>query len=223
MPSSASPYALFLSLVLTAAAVRALTGATSTSRVPSLEPAFQDVQSILPSRVHRLWSSMRMKYGKALQGQLSLSDMVELLALCSVIPGIWIWRRQLGSQGRGIGGAEQNERNAGRSKKRIPWGFGQSRKWGMDSQSKNSYEYKPNVINLQMRNLQTQAYCKSIPASSLTLHPSRPILRSANSTDRILKLTSCPPYPHPSPFSSSYMVSEVRWHNSIPFLPALST
>ncbi len=138
MPPSSSLNALLAPLILTAGKIGALTGETSIPAAPtspSLRAYFQYVQDTAHTALRLLWDLIRAKYERALHGQLRVSDMVQLLAFCSLIQGLRVWRGQHRSQGAEIHGVENEELKAGGaergSRMKEYLNFSRSSKFGM--------------------------------------------------------------------------------------------
>lgn len=110
-------HAIVLCAVLIAVTAGALTGATSTEavrgtgsvQVTALNHDTRDVIRSIPSLFLGL---VRQRYARTIRGQLGLSDMVQLIALCGFIYGMWVWRRRSASQSKDSGSAGSNERKA---------------------------------------------------------------------------------------------------------------
>ena len=104
MPASSSPNILpSINPIPTAAG--ASTTATSNSAVrllQSFEISLRNVCDFFSSwfiDLRRLWDLVGSRYERARHGQLGWSDMVQLLALCSLIQGIRVWRKSAGKKG----------------------------------------------------------------------------------------------------------------------------
>lgn len=113
MPLPSFLYVIVSCIVLTAGTVGALTGAASSHAVGGLgsgqNAALNDSQNAVCSGLSFCSGLARRKYGSAVQGQLSLSDMVQLVAFCGFIQGIRVWRRRSASQEEGMGDAGYRE------------------------------------------------------------------------------------------------------------------
>ena len=95
----------------------------ASASAPAPAPApFQQLCHVLTSYLALAWAVIRRKYQKILHGQLGFVDMVQLIALCSFVQGIRLWRntsstrREQGS----IKDASHDERKAGGSMKPSP-------------------------------------------------------------------------------------------------------
>jgi len=151
------PYHAIVScVVLTAGTAGALTGAPSTQAVRGLasvqNAALNDTQDAVRSALSFCLDIVRQEYGRAIQGQLGLSDMVQLVAFCGFIQGIRIWRRRSASQTEEIGDAGRCERRAASSTKRSSTGNPKLGKLKSDPTSARS----DNILS-QMQSLQTLA------------------------------------------------------------------
>lgn len=100
-------------VALVAGTVGGLTGAASSHVVRGLgydqNIALNDSQNAVRSGLSFCLGLIRRKYGSAIQGQLGLSDMVQLVAFCGFIQGIRVWRRRSASQEEGMGDAGYSE------------------------------------------------------------------------------------------------------------------
>lgn len=106
MPSASSSasflYLLLSATVFAASTSRASTGGSSASPVRPPEsdriPLLHHAQNTVFSGIRLFWSLICGKFERAIHGQLGLSDMVQLFALCSVIQSIRVWRGRCGQQ-----------------------------------------------------------------------------------------------------------------------------
>ena len=116
------------------------------------EPAFASV----PAPFRQLWhvstpyltlvcGAIRRKYQRTLHAQLDFVDMVQLVALCSIVQGIRLWRKRSFTQRAlpGTSGADHTEHNAGASAKASSLSVGSSRlgefQWRMHRQSRKTH------------------------------------------------------------------------------------
>lgn len=123
-------------IVLTAGTIGALTGAISAQAVRHLgsvqDVALDDDQNAVRSGLSFCLGLVRRKYGSVRQGQLGLSDMVQLVAFCGFIQGIRLWRRRSALQEEGMGDAGYSERkDSSPTKGRFFWSSTGSPKLGM--------------------------------------------------------------------------------------------
>ena len=95
MLSHSSLYALLAVVAITAEALR---GTTATNTLPASTSvpvsALQDLRHALYSALLSSGALIRQRYQRIIQGQLNHLDMVQLLAACSIIHGIRLWRRR---------------------------------------------------------------------------------------------------------------------------------
>ena len=89
--------------VLLSLSVKIVTAAEASSEPPPQHPVrvqasasapapFQQLCHVLTSYLALAWAVIRRKYQKILHGQLGFVDMVQLIALCSFVQGIRLWR-----------------------------------------------------------------------------------------------------------------------------------
>ena len=80
---------------------------------------FQQLGHVLTSYLALAWAVIRRKYQKILHGQLGFVDMVQLIALCSFVQGIRLWRNTSSTRKEqgSIKDASHDERKAGGSMK----------------------------------------------------------------------------------------------------------
>lgn len=85
----------------------------------SAQAYFQQLCHVSISYLARAWAVIRQKYQRTLRGQLGFVDMVQLIALCSVVQGLRLWRKRSPSQQEqaGTSNAGHVERKAGGSTK----------------------------------------------------------------------------------------------------------
>ena len=88
--------------------------ASASARAP-----FHQFCHVLTSYLALVWAVIRRKYQKILHGQLGLVDMVQLIALCSFVQGIRLWRNTSSTRKEqgSIKDAGHDERKAGGSMK----------------------------------------------------------------------------------------------------------
>ena len=93
------------------------------------------------------WAGIRQKYQRTLQGRLGVVDMVQLIALCSIVQGIRLWRKRSLTQKEQpeISDAGHAERKAGGSTKASSWMSAGSTKlgqfrWRMHGQSRSAHK-----------------------------------------------------------------------------------
>ena len=95
MLSHSSLYALLAVIAVTAEALR---GTTATNTLPASTSvqvsALQDLRHALYSALLSSGALIRQRYQRIIQGQVNHLDMVQLLAACSIIHGIRLWRRR---------------------------------------------------------------------------------------------------------------------------------
>ena len=100
---------------------------------PSVPAPFQLFRHVSTSYLALAWAGIRRKYQRILHGQLGLLDMVQLLALCSIVHGIRLWRKRSLTQEEspGISDTAHAERKTGGStKSSSQTNFGTSRLGG---------------------------------------------------------------------------------------------
>lgn len=88
---------VLLSLSLIVASAQALSEPSSRDAVPASASAPAPLWQLCHAPASYLapaWAVIRRKYQTALQGQLSFVDMVQLVALCSIVQGIRLWRKR---------------------------------------------------------------------------------------------------------------------------------
>lgn len=88
---------LLLSLSLIVAPAQALSQPAPWDAVPASASAPAPLWQLCHAPTSYLaptWAVIRRKYQTALQGQLSFVDMVQLVALCSIVQGIRLWRKR---------------------------------------------------------------------------------------------------------------------------------
>ena len=80
---------------------------------------FQQLCHVLTSYLALAWAVIRRKYQKILHGQLGFVDMVQLIALCSFVQGIRLWRNTSSTRKEqgSIEDASHDERKVGGSMK----------------------------------------------------------------------------------------------------------
>lgn len=155
MTSQLSLYALLSWVVLTAgtaAPAAALTGATSSHTVrvsaPVQSPALQHARDAAYHCLCSFWTLISRRYERASRGQLGLSDMVQLIALCSIIQGLRVWRRRPASQ-------EEDTSDAGRkvsgSKRGSPWNSRESSTSGKSTRAPRMMPYDGSLTLLLRR------------------------------------------------------------------------
>lgn len=129
----------------------------ASSRHPA--PASASVPTPVQQRGHGLtsyfalaWAVIRQKYQRTIQGQLSFGDMVQLVAFCSIVQAIRLWRKRSLTQNErpGISDAGHAERKAGGTTKassRISVGSTKLRefRWRMHCQSRNAHA-RPDLV-----------------------------------------------------------------------------
>ncbi|CAD6593311.1 MAG: hypothetical protein ASARMPREDX12_007029 [Alectoria sarmentosa] len=78
---------------------------------------FQQIYHVSTSYLALTGAVIRRKYQRTLHGQLGFVDMVQLIALCSIVQGIRLWRKRslIPREHPGISDAGHAERNAGGS------------------------------------------------------------------------------------------------------------
>lgn len=112
---------LSLSLVIVAAA-EALNESPPRGFVPASASAaapFQKLCHVSTSYLALIWAVIRRKYQRTVHGQLGFVDMVQLIALCSIVQGIRLWRKRSLTKNEtpGVSDAGHAERKAGGSTK----------------------------------------------------------------------------------------------------------
>ena len=80
---------------------------------------FKQLGHILTSYLALIWAVIRRNYQRIVHGQLAFVDMMQLIALCSIIQGIRLWRKRclMQKDQPGISDAGHAERKAGGSTK----------------------------------------------------------------------------------------------------------
>ena len=125
MPSSFPVLTLFPSILVSlsltiVAAAEALNEHPPRNPGPASASApapFQQLCHVSTSYLALAWAVIRQKYQRTLRGQLYFVDMVQLIALCSIVQIIRLWRKRSLSQREraGINDAGHAERKAGGS------------------------------------------------------------------------------------------------------------
>ena len=88
---------LFISLSLIVAAAQALNQPPPRDTPPTSASApapFQQLCYASTSYLALPWAVIRRKYQTTLHGQLGFVDMVQFIALCSIVQGIRLWRKR---------------------------------------------------------------------------------------------------------------------------------
>ena len=82
---------------------------------------FQQLCHASTSFLALAWAVIRRKYQRTLHGQLDFVDMVQLIALCSIVQGVRLWRKRSITQKEppGISEASHPGRKAGGSTKPL--------------------------------------------------------------------------------------------------------
>ena len=119
--------------------------ASVSAHAPAPAP-FQQLCHVLTSYLALAWAVIRRKYQKILHGQLGLVDMVQLIALCSFVQGIRLWRNMSSTRKEqgSMKDASHDERKAGGSMKpssRISVGSSKpsESRWRMHWQRNNAH------------------------------------------------------------------------------------
>ena len=88
---------VLISLSLIVAAAQALNQPLPREAAPASAPApapFQQLCHASTSYLAITWAVIRRKYQTLLHAQLGFVDMVQLIALCSILQGIRLWRKR---------------------------------------------------------------------------------------------------------------------------------
>lgn len=104
----------------------------SGSASASVPAPSQQLCHVSTSYLALAWAVIRQKYQRTLHGQLGFVDMVQLIALCSILQGLRLWRKRSLTQKElpGISDAGHAERMAGGSTKASSRNFVGSSKRG---------------------------------------------------------------------------------------------
>lgn len=107
----------------------------SGSASASVPAPSQQLCHVSTSYLALAWAVIRQKYQRTLHGQLGFVDMVQLIALCSILQGLRLWRKRSLTQKEqpGISDAGHAERMAGGSTKASSRNFVGSSKRNVES------------------------------------------------------------------------------------------
>ena len=124
-PSQSFLYARLASIVVTAEASKGFTSTNAGLAASSVRaPALQDLQHVFHSAVGFITALIRQRYLRVIHGQLGYVDMVLLIAACSIIQGLRLWRGRSVTQRnegeiRDVGSANNHT-----SRRDRGWGLG---------------------------------------------------------------------------------------------------